>query len=303
VTFARLTAWLDASAVKPEGDPHYIDVLRIVPFLLLHLSCAAVFWVGASPTAVFAAVFLYLVRMLAITGFYHRYFSHRSFSTSRPVQFIFGCLGAMAVQRGPMWWASHHRYHHAHADRSEDPHSPHRHGFWWAHCGWFLANGNYLTRQNLVRDLARYPELRFLDRFDAAMPVVLAVSLYCVGAHLAATHPGLHTSGLQLLVWGFCVSTVALYHGTFTINSLAHVFGEQPFATPDRSRNNLTLALITLGEGWHNNHHFDPRSARQGFGWRQPDVTFYALRGLQALGLIWDLKAPRAGMLRHRGVA
>ena len=293
---ARIFAWLDAGALQPAGERHQIDWLRVTPFVVLHLACLSVVCVGVSATAVVTAAVLYLIRMFAITAFYHRYFSHGSFRTSRALQFAFALLGAAAVQRGPLWWASHHRYHHAHSDRVADPHSPLQHGFLWSHCGWFLANESYATRRELVRDLARYPELRFLDRYDALVPIALALALYLAGARLAAAHPQLGTSGAQLLVWGFCLSTVALYHGTFAINSLAHVFGWRRFPTPDRSRNNPLLALLTLGEGWHNNHHYFPGSVRQGVAWWELDLTYWALRTLAALGLVWDLRTvPAAG--------
>ena len=295
-----ISAWLDAAAVTPAGHPRHIDWLRVAPFVALHLACLGVLWVGMSATAVTTALTLYLVRMFAITAFYHRYFSHRSFRTSRFLQFSFALLGATAVQRGPLWWASHHRYHHAHSDRAADPHSPQRHGFLWSHCGWFLANESYATRRELVRDLARYPELLFLDRYDALAPLALATLLYLLGVLLGAVRPELGTSGAQLFVWGFCVSTIALYHGTFAINSLAHVFGWRRFPTPDRSRNNPLLALLTLGEGWHNNHHYFPGSVRQGFAWWELDLTWYALRALSALGLVWDLRTVPAALRAPR---
>ncbi len=276
-----LLAWFDTSAAPPSGSG--VDWLRVLPFIGLHLACLAVFWVGWSPLAVGTALALFALRMLAITGFYHRYFSHKAFRTSRAAQFAFAVLGASAAQRGPLWWASHHRHHHAHADGEHDAHSPHRHGFLWAHAGWFAARENFATRVERVRDLARYPELRFLDRYDALVPALLAAALYAAG-------------GLQLLVWGFAVSTVALYHATFTVNSLAHSFGSRRYATPDRSRNNPWLALLTFGEGWHNNHHHYPASARQGFYWWEIDLTWYFLRLLAALGLIWDLKAVPAAI-------
>lgn len=294
--WSALLAVLDNSAyehnpaLQQPGHAQAIDWLRVVPFIGMHLACLAVFAVGVSPVAVLVAVLLYGLRMFAITGFYHRYFSHRAFSTSRPLQFAFALLGASAVQRGPLWWAAHHRFHHAHSDRPQDPHSPAQRGFLRAHALWFLESGHFRTRHALVRDLMRYPELRFLDRFDALVPVVLALLLYGLGRWLAGSQPGLGTSGLQLVVWGFCISTVALYHGTFTINSLAHVFGRRRFPTPDHSRNNLLLAVLTLGEGWHNNHHWYPGAARQGFYWWELDPTWYGLELLRVLGLIWDLK-------------
>jgi stearoyl-CoA desaturase (delta-9 desaturase) len=296
-----LTRWFDSAAPAAAGDEQRIDWPRVVPFVLLHLACLAVLWVGASATAVAVAAALYALRMFAITGFYHRYFSHRAFRTSRAAQFAFAVLGASAVQRGPLWWASHHRHHHAHADDPHDSHSARQHGFAWSHSGWFLARANFATRTGLVSDLARYPELRFLDRFDVVVPALLALTLFASGELLARFAPHLGTDGWQLLVWGFCVSTVALYHATFTINSLAHRYGRRRYATRDDSRNNLWLALLTFGEGWHNNHHHYPGSARQGFYWWEIDLTYYGLRVLAALGLIWDLRpVPEALRMSRR---
>ncbi|MEO7744102.1 MAG: acyl-CoA desaturase, partial [Usitatibacter sp.] len=252
--------------------------------------CLGAIWVGASATAISVAVALFVLRMFAITAFYHRYFSHRAFRTSRVAQFAFAILGASAAQRGPLWWASHHRHHHAHADRPADSHSALQHGFLWSHMGWFLTRANFSPRAARVTDLARFAELRWLDRFDAAVPALLACALYGLGAWLALAHPQLGTGGLQLVVWGFCISTVALYHATFTINSLAHRLGRRRYATRDDSRNNVWLALITFGEGWHNNHHHFPASARQGFYWWEIDIAWYGLRVLAALGLVWDLR-------------
>jgi stearoyl-CoA desaturase (delta-9 desaturase) len=236
------------------------------------------------------AVALYIVRMFAITGFYHRYFSHRTFKTSRATQFAFALVGAAAVQRGPIWWAAHHRHHHAHSDRPEDAHSPVQHGFLWAHMGWFLSRRHFTPDLGRVRDLTRFPELRWLDRFDILVPFLLALGLLVFGHVLDARWPGLGTGGAQMLVWGFFISTVACYHGTYTINSLCHVWGRRRYATGDDSRNNFLLAVLTLGEGWHNNHHRYPMSARQGFYWWEVDLTYYGLRALAALGLIQDLK-------------
>jgi len=289
----RVLAWFDASSTQAPLDPaerDRVDWTRIVPFVGMHLACLAVVWVGVSAVAVAVAAILYVLRMFAITGFYHRYFSHRTFKTSRATQFAFAVLGASAVQRGPIWWAAHHRHHHVHSDQVDDVHSPAQRGFLWSHMGWFLSRGHFAPDLGRVRDLLRYHELRWLDRFDIVVPFLLALGLLLLGQWLADAHPGLGTSGGQLLVWGFFVSTVACYHGTYTINSLCHVWGRRRYATNDESRNNWLLALITLGEGWHNNHHRYPASARQGFYWWEIDVTWYLLRGLAALGLIWDMK-------------
>ena len=285
-------AWFDTGAPSPATDESRdsVDWARIVPFVAMHLACLGVIWVGASPVAVAVAVALYFLRMFAITGFYHRYFSHRTFKTSRPAQFLFAALGASAVQRGPIWWAAHHRHHHAHSDREQDVHSPVQRGFLWSHMGWFLSKRHFAPDLGRVRDLMAFRELRLLDRFDILVPFALALALFGLGGVLEARWPELGTSSGQMLVWGFFISTVACYHGTYTINSLCHAWGGRRYATRDESRNNFWLALITLGEGWHNNHHHYPMSVRQGFFWWEIDVTYYVLRGLAALGVIWDLK-------------
>jgi stearoyl-CoA desaturase (delta-9 desaturase) len=290
--FRSVLRWFDAGADAgpADGSRDGVDWPRIVPFAGMHVACLGVFWVGVSQLAVGVAVVLYVLRMFAITGFYHRYFSHRSFKASRPVQFAFAVLGASAVQRGPIWWAAHHRHHHVHSDRPEDAHSPVQRGFLWSHMGWFLSRRHFTPDLGRVRDLLRYPELRWLDRFDIIVPFALAAGLLGLGNVLEATRPDLGTSGGQLLVWGFFISTVACYHGTYTINSLCHVWGRRRYATSDESRNNWLLALITLGEGWHNNHHRYPSSVRQGFYWWEIDITYYGLRLLAALGLVHDLK-------------
>jgi stearoyl-CoA desaturase (delta-9 desaturase) len=287
----RVKLWFD-TAVTAEGhaDACRIDWVRAIPFLAMHLACLGVFLVGVSPVALTVAIAMYAVRMFALTGFYHRYFSHRSFSTSRPVQLIFAVIGAACVQRGPLWWAAHHRQHHRHADTPLDPHSPTLRGFFWSHTGWFLTSAAFRTDLDRVPDLRDIPELRWLDRYDIVVPLVLAAALYGMGALLHLAAPTWGTTGSQMLVWGFFVSTVVLFHATVTINSLAHRFGRRRYRTRDDSRNNAWLALITFGEGWHNNHHFYPGSARQGFRWWELDITWYGLRLLALLGLVWDLK-------------
>jgi len=297
----ELVAWIDSSAASPvSGDGGSIGWLRIAPFIAIHAGCLAVLWTGWSSTAITFAVLLYAARMFAITGFYHRYFSHRAFRTSRPAQLVFAILGATAAQRGPLWWASHHRHHHAHADAPLDAHSPVQHGLLWAHCGWFLARDSFSTRSDCVKDLARFPELRFLDRFDALAPLALAATLYALGEWLARMHPTLGTNGPMLLAWGFCVSTVALYHATFMVNSLAHTLGSRRYASNDSSRNSFSLALLTFGEGWHNNHHHFPGAARQGFYWWEIDITYYLLRALALTGVIRDLRIVPAAVRAAR---
>jgi len=298
-----LRNWFDAYAAGTDVTAtaeHKIDWLRTLPFIGMHVAVLFVFAVGWSPVALVVAVALYCLRMFAITGFYHRYFSHKAFRTSRLVQFIFAVIGASAVQRGPLWWAAHHRLHHVTSDQGTDEHSPRQHGFFWSHMGWFLSRHNFATRLDKIQDFARYPELRFLDRFDILVPTLLALSLYAFGEILASVWPDSGTSGWQMVIWGFVISTVVLYHITFTINSLAHSVGHRRFPTRDDSRNNLVLALLTFGEGWHNNHHYYPGSARQGFAWWEFDITYYLLRLMQMLGLIHDLRPVPVRVMQQR---
>jgi stearoyl-CoA desaturase (delta-9 desaturase) len=273
--------WLDAEAIKP-GSPiktKSISWVRCLPFIATHLACLAAFWVNFSSQAILVCFLSYFVRMFAITGFYHRYFSHRSFKTSRFMQFIFAILGSSAAQRGPLWWSAHHRFHHKHSDQRDDPHSPKQHGFLWSHFGWFIDEENFPTEKQSITDLIKYPELVFLNRYDVVVPLLYALMLYFIG-------------GWQYVIWGYFISTVILYHATFLINSLAHTYGKQKFDTGDDSRNNWWLALITLGEGWHNNHHYWPSSARQGFHFKEVDITYFLLKCLEKVGLIWSLRTP-----------
>ena len=275
-----LYLWLDSDAAPIDtSQEKKIDWLRCVPFVFTHLACFAVFFVGISFWAVAVCLIAYAVRVFALTGFYHRYFSHRAFKTSRFMQFCFGVLGASAAQRGPLWRSAHHRHHHKHSDQKEDKHSPHNDGFWWSHCGWFILNTNFRTETKYIKDWMRYPELVFINRFDILVPLFYGVMLFIFG-------------GWQFLIWGYFISTVMVYHVTFSINSLSHLYGNRPFKTKDTSRNNLWLALLTFGEGWHNNHHYWPSSARQGFRLHQIDITYYMLKLLEKCGLIWDVRVP-----------
>ena len=290
------TTTTDLRAVSEETG---IIWTHTIPYTLLHLAVLWVFWVGVSPVAVGVCIALYLIRMFAITGFYHRYLSHRSYKTSRWFQFLFAMVGNSSVQKGPLWWAAHHRHHHQYSDQDEDVHSPIKRSFFYSHVGWIFDRRNHKTRVRLVPDLAKFPELRVLDRFDVLVPILLGTMCFGLGVLLQTYAPSLGTSGPQMLVWGFFISSVLLAHATFTINSLAHLFGKRRFETTDDSRNNWFLALITLGEGWHNNHHHYPTAARQGFYWWEIDFTFYGLVVLSKLGLIWDLKRVPDRILAH----
>ncbi len=298
-----ISKWFDntQSQVEQLHNPDAIDLSRIIPFIAIHLACLFVITVGVSWVAVMVCVLSYVLRMFAITAFYHRYFSHKSFKTSRWLQAVFAVLGATATQRGPIWWAAHHRHHHIHADSEEDSHSP-RDGFWHSHLKWFLMKKNFATKSEYVKDLEKFPELKFIDRFDILFPILFAVLLFVLGGMLQSSYPQLDTSGWQLVIWGYFISTVLLSHITYCINSLAHVFGFRSYETKDDSKNNFLLAILTLGEGWHNNHHCSPGSVKQGFKWWQIDLSYYVLYMMDKVGLIWDLKYPNQELLNKKRI-
>ncbi len=284
-----ITRWLDNANV-PHNNSQKIDWIRIAPFILLHISCLFVFVVGISKIALIIALSLYWLRIFSIGAFYHRYFSHRTFKANRFWQFIFAILGALSAQRGPIWWAAHHRYHHQVTDTKEDPHSPWSQSFWQSHIGWFLSYRNFHYDKKKVKDWIKFPELCWLDRFDVIVPITLIISLFLTGQILKLYFPTFGCSGLQLIIWGFSLSTVATLHTTVSINSFGHKYGSRSYNTKDRSRNNFLLALLTLGEGWHNNHHRYPATARQGFRWWEIDITYYILMIMEKINIISELK-------------
>jgi stearoyl-CoA desaturase (Delta-9 desaturase) len=254
------------------------DWLRILPFVGFHvLAVILAFVVRPTFGDILLCVAMYCLRMFGVAGALHRYFSHRTYSTSRAFQFVLAFWGETPMQKGALWWAANHRHHHRYSDQPEDVHSPLQRGFWWSHVGWILCPRFDATDYEAIPDLAKYPELVFLNKYHLLPPLLFGAALFAVG-------------GLHALVWGFVVSTVLLWHGTFTINSLCHVYGRRRFPTTDTSRNSLSLALLTLGEGWHNNHHYYPGSMSQGFYWWQIDITSYAVRALSWLGLVWDIR-------------
>ena len=282
MTHPVLRAASDHHHEEPHDDIVYPQA---VPFVLVHLVCIAAFWTGVTATAVSMAVVLYLVRMWALTGGYHRYFSHRSYKTSRGFQLFLALLGQTSAQRGVIWWSAVHRHHHLHSDTPEDVHSPRHMGFFHSHVGWIFTPRRYQADYSIVPDLTKYPELVWLDRHPYLPAAVLAVGTYLVGGW-----PG--------LIVGFFVSTVVLYHCVFFINSMAHVVGKQRYVTGDDSRNNWWLALITLGEGWHNNHHYYQSATAQGWRWYEIDISYYVLKALSWTGLVWDLRSPPEKVVR-----
>lgn len=274
----------------PERDPsERMNKLTSIPMLVLHLLPLLAIWVGVTWQAVVLCVVSYYVRMFFITAGYHRYFAHRSYRLARVPQFLLAFGGTMAAQKGPLWWAGHHRDHHRYSDTELDTHSPQR-GFWWSHLGWILCDKYAATEYDRIKDFAKYPELRFLNRHDWIGPWTLGVLSYLI-------------AGWSGLLIGFFLSTVLLWHGTFTVNSLAHVFGRRRYATEDTSRNSALIALWTMGEGWHNNHHYYQASARQGFYWWEFDPSYYVLKVLSWVGIVRDLKVPPEQVLVSNRIA
>ena len=262
-----------------------------VLFLLMHVACFAVFWTGINWQAAVLCAFMFVTRKFGITGAFHRYFSHRSYKTSRFFQFCLAFLGGSAAQKGALWWAAHHRHHHKHSDTDHDLHSAKLEGFYWSHVGWVLSKEYEEYDPNVVRDLYKYPELVWLDKYIFIPPIAAGTFAFVVG------HFWFHNAMMGLIV-GFLISTVILYHTTFAINSLCHMFGKRRYETGEESKNSLWLAIVTMGEGWHNNHHHYPLSARQGFFWYEIDITYYILLTLEKLGIVWDLQAPPKRMLK-----
>lgn len=261
-----------------DGVWSHQRILSVTLYWGIHASCLLAFVTGVSTWSLALCVGLFFLRMFGITGGYHRYFAHRGYRTGRVFQFVLAVLGCLAVQKGPLWWAAGHRRHHRFSDQEGDMHSP-RDGFWWSHQAWIFDGKWDDTEIDSIRDFAKYPELVWLNQWHIVPPALLAIALFALG-------------GLEALVWGFAISTTLLWHSTYSINSLAHRWGSQRYETGDDSRNNLWLALLTLGEGWHNNHHHYMASARNGFFWWEIDVTYYTLCLFEKLGLVSHLRLP-----------
>jgi stearoyl-CoA desaturase (delta-9 desaturase) len=270
-------------------DPTIADYFRLkdVPFWSVHLvALLGVAYSGWSWSGFGIACISYFIRVFFILGGYHRYFSHRTFRTSRWMQFVLAFGGGTAAQKSALWWAAHHRVHHKHTDTRADPHSPRHRGFWWSHIGWILSFENEDLLERQIPDFMKYPELRWLSRWDMVPPIMLGVALQWFG-------------GWHWLLWGLFVSTVMSWHAIFSINSVMHIWGTQPFASKDDAKNNWLLGILVMGEGWHNNHHRYQGATRNGFYWWQLDLTYYVLRLLALFGLVWDLRAPPDSVLEE----
>lgn len=259
-------------------------VLNLLPLILVHLSLIALWYVDFSYWYLLLILVVTRIVGLGVTVGMHRYFSHRSFKTTRWFQFVLACAGCTALQKGPLWWAIYHRLHHKHSDTAADPHSPVVNGFLYGHCGWLFVNDMIDPDRHIVHDLTRYPELVWLERFWLLPGILLAAACFAVG-------------GWGGLVWGYCLSVAVIFQVTFAVNSIGHLFGRQRFDTGEGSRNNWVLGYLAMGDGWHNNHHRAPYSARHGFAWYEYDLSYQAIRLLRFLGLAWDIKLPPAELM------
>ncbi len=276
---------MSSVAYRPDGpaqDNAWKEVFQQwdnIPFLTVHVMCLGAFLTGFQPEWLLLAIGSYYLRMVGVTAGYHRYFSHRSYKTSRVFQFLLAFLAMTSAQKGVLWWAAHHRHHHRYSDRQEDFHSPLQRGFWFSHVGWTLSEKYMQADLSLVKDFAQYPEISFLNRFYFIPPALYGLLIYLVW-------------GFPGLIWGFFISTTALYHCTFFINSLTHMVGRIRYRSGDGSRNSFILAILCCGEGWHNNHHYYQSAVNQGWFWWEIDFTYYILVVLSWLGIVWDLRAP-----------
>lgn len=270
---------------NPHMDDHF-SWIQFIPAMIMHLGLIGIWWSGFTWASVSLCVGLYLVRVFGITGGFHRYFSHRAYKTSRGFQFVMAFLGATAMQKGPLWWAAKHREHHRDSDEPADAHSPRQYGVFDAHIGWVYREARANPDMDLVKDFSKYPELRWIERHEYMPGIITAVLCTLI-------------AGWSGFLVGFLLSTILVYHATFTINSLNHMIGKQRYLTGDDSRNNWLLALFSLGEGWHNNHHYYPSTARNGFFWWEVDVTYYMLLALSKVGLVWDLRQPPKTILAN----
>jgi stearoyl-CoA desaturase (delta-9 desaturase) len=276
-------AALPPPALRERAADERVNRLTSIPFIAVHVLPLLAIFTGVTWRSVVLCVVLYYVRMFCITAGYHRYFSHRSYRLRRFPQFLLALGGTSAVQKGPLWWAAHHRHHHRHSDGEADIHSP-QGGFWWSHMGWIICDKYSHTDLDAIRDFAKYPELVWINKRDWIAPWTLGIACFVF-------------AGWSGLLIGFVLSTVLLWHSTFTINSLAHVFGRRRYATEDTSRNSALLGLLTMGEGWHNNHHYHQASARQGFYWWEVDMTYYILKALSWVGIVRDIKVPSKAVM------
>lgn len=268
-----------------------------IRLVFVHLLTLFAFWTGVSYVAFGLMIFFLAWRGIFLTLAYHRYFSHRSYKTSRAFQFFLALAGNICMQRGAMWWAAHHRKHHQYSDTELDPHSPIAHGFFISHIGWAMEKKSFITDYSRIKDFEAYPELRWLNEHSDLIHGIFAAFLLTLGELLRFTNPDLGVTGPQLLVWVYLIGGLLHLHSIFLVNSWGHLWGKREYEFPiregrDESKNNTWLAMLTFGEGWHYNHHCFPASAKTGLLKHQYDLGYYILKMWQFFGLVWDIKIP-----------
>jgi stearoyl-CoA desaturase (delta-9 desaturase) len=242
-----------------------------------HLAAVAALFTFSWQNALAAFICWWVAASWGIGIGYHRLLTHRGFTTSRWMTRFLATCGSFGLQSGPIAWVTTHRLHHAFTDTEKDPHSPRGNGFWWSHIGWIFQGTAQLqtqaTRQRYSPDLMKDPYLVWLDKYYYVTTLIAAAVLFAIG-------------GWTMVVWAIIFRTVVSWHFTWLVNSATHLWGYRRFETRDDSRNNALVAAVTFGEGWHNNHHTFPRSAKHGFTWKEFDINWYQLRILEKLGLI-----------------
>ena len=285
------TAQKTSQGVSTNPDQRDMRPRGVLPFVAMHIIPLAALWTGATTFDWLLCIALYFVGMFFVTAGYHRYFAHRTFKTSRLGQFLLAFMAQTSAQKGVLWWSANHRLHHKYSDKPKDPHSMKLYGFWYSHLGWILGPDYNRTRLELVKDLAKYPELVWLNKYYLVPPVILGIVVWLLGGLVnGGSASTLFTHGWSTLIVGFFLSRVILFHGVFSVNSIMHRFGKPRYKTGDASKNSWWLALLSMGEGWHNNHHYYQSSTRQGFFWWEYDFTYYILKIHAWLGIIWDIR-------------
>ena len=287
----------DRQSQRRQLSVHSLDWPVVIGIAAVHFGAlAAPFYFSWSAFAV-AAVLVWLTGAIGITLCFHRLLTHGSFKTPKWFKYLLTTIGCMACQGGPIQWVGTHRIHHKHSDTDADPHTP-RHGFGWAHMFWCMhREPEGLKAVDAARDLQRSRGMRLIDRYFWVPQVALLPVLY-VGGELALLL-GLDGGGISWLLWGVCVRTVLVYHGTWFVNSASHTWGYRNYETTDDSRNLWWVGLLAFGEGWYNNHHAYPRSARHGLKRWEFDLTWLTIRIMALFGLAKDIRLPEQGASRE----
>ncbi len=251
--------------------------------MLFHVGAVAALWFTSWTNVIVALALHWLAVGLGISLGYHRLHTHRGYKTSRAFEYFLAICGTLTLEGGPIFWVATHRVHHQHSDHDGDPHTPHDGGF-WAHVGWILfghtRHNNTVLMSKYAPDLGADPFYRWLNSYHYVPLILLGIVLLAVG-------------GWGMVLWGIALRVTVGLHATWLVNSATHMWGSRRFPTRDDSKNSWWVALLTFGEGWHNNHHAHPVSARHGLAWYEFDVSWITLKALRALGVVRELKAAK----------